>query len=591
MTSPTEEIKARVDVADLVRQYVKIEKAGINLRGLCPFHKEKTPSFFVSPTRQSWKCFGCGRGGDIFTFIEEIEGAEFPEALRILAARAGVELKHEDPAKRNARTRILDAHEEATGFFESQMSRDEAQFIHAYLTNRGITADSIKSFRVGYAPVAGTLTAHLRERGFTEKELLDAGLSLRSQRGGAYDRFRGRIMFPIMNLQGQPIAFGGRITQEEAERFEKEGKTPAKYVNSPETAVYNKSSVVYGLEKAKMDIRTADACIVTEGYTDVIMAHQAGHKNVVSASGTALTERHLDLIARYTNNLSIAFDMDVAGDTATKRGIDLAQQKGYNIKVIVTSQGSDPADIIRDNPEAWTTSVKNAKSIVQFYFDNTLERFDASVPENKASIGRIVLPVIARIPSNIERAHWVSRLASALKVGESSVWQDLEHVKVGGVAPEVAAQQKTATAPVLTRSHHLKERLLGLLLKHPELQQKFTDRYKTYLSKTLLDTLLLRAMAAEPPLDQAQLLQSATEEEKHLVDTVLFTDEAQNQVEYDPEKEYMILVSEWQKEEIRARLKALQYSISAAEQNKEEDLSRFIEERNKLIIQLSTLNA
>ena len=213
-------------------------------------------------------------------------------------------------------------------------------------------------------------------------------------------------MFPISNIQGQVIAFGGRITEEETKRLKARDITPAKYVNSPETPIYNKSSVLYGLDKAKMEARKQDSCIVTEGYTDVIMAHQVGHTNVVASSGTALTDRHLDLIQRYTNNLYIAFDMDVAGDTATKRGIDIAQEKGYNIKVITLSQGKDPADIIRENPEEWTKSIKNAKSIVEFYFDSTLDKFDASIPEDKAAIGRVILPVIFRIPSRIEKSHY-----------------------------------------------------------------------------------------------------------------------------------------------------------------------------------------
>ncbi len=591
MNSQTEEIKARLDVAEVVRQYVKIEKAGINLRGLCPFHKEKTPSFFVSPERQTWKCFGCGKGGDIFTFIEEIEGVEFREALRTLAHRAGVQLKHEDPKKRDERARLFEAQEAATAFFESQLSRKEADFIRKYLESRGITPESIKNFRIGYAPIAGTLAPHLKGQGFTDKELIGAGLALRSQRNAneIYDRFRGRIMFPISNIQGQVIAFGGRITEEESKRFKEKDMTPAKYVNSPETPIYNKSSVLYGLDKAKIEARKQDACIVTEGYTDVIMAHQAGHTNVVASSGTALTDRHLDLIQRYTNNLYIAFDMDVAGDTATKRGIDIAQEKGYNIKVITLSQGKDPADIIRENPEEWTKSIQNAKSIVEFYFDNTLDRFDASIPEEKAAIGRVVLPVILRIPSRIEKAHWVSRLAEVLHVDEQSVWQELSAVQIKNPSVSDTVQKATADQKPHDRVTQVKERILALLLKNPDLQPLLTEDTKAYLSiDTPLNAVLKRIADSKVEISEKECLQKASEEEQKLIDSVLFANEAYGDMDSQPKEELANLLWEWQKEGVRLRLRDVQFEIRNAEKTGDSKLNALVQEAHELVTKLSS---
>ncbi|MDP3784525.1 MAG: DNA primase, partial [bacterium] len=291
MSSQIDEIKSRLDIAELVGSYIRLQKAGANFKALCPFHNERTPSFNVSPARQIWHCFGCGKGGDMFEFIQQIEGVEFGEALKTLADRAGVELKREDPRLKSERTRQFALLEEATKFFEEKLWQGGVEPLE-YLKKRGLQDETIKTFRLGYASDEWrALGAHLKQKarlpdgqGFSEKDLENSGLAVKSGQG-YYDRFRGRIIFPIFDYSGRVVAFGGRVFPEREQE--------AKYVNSPETALYQKSKILYGLNFAKSEILRASECVLVEGYMDVIMSWQGGVKNVVAASGTALTADQL----------------------------------------------------------------------------------------------------------------------------------------------------------------------------------------------------------------------------------------------------------------------------------------------------------
>ncbi len=321
--TPIEEIKARLDIVDVIKDYIKLKKAGKNYKAVCPFHSEKTPSFFVSPSRQIWHCFGCGEGSSMFDFIMKIEGVEFRDALSILAKRAGVELKPVKPELKTKREKLYNICELAASFFEKQLGRGgQGKKAKQYLLNRKISKESIKEKRLGWAPDSWQgLSDFLASKGFEKKDIREAGLALQSK-GKHYDRFRGRVMFPIFNSQSQVIGFGGRV-------LEKNKKT-AKYLNIPNTLIYDKSKALYGLEKAKVGIRKKDFVIMAEGYVDVILGHQMGFTNFVSTSGTALTPTQLNILKRYTDNLYLAFDMDFAGEAATKRAIDLAQTQKFN---------------------------------------------------------------------------------------------------------------------------------------------------------------------------------------------------------------------------------------------------------------------
>ena len=459
--SPIEEIKDRLDIVEVIRGYIKLQKAGANYRALCPFHNEKKPSFFVSPSRQIWHCFGaCSEGGDIFKFIMKIEGVEFGDALRILAQKAGVELKRQDPKLKTERQRLYEILELSCRFFEKQLevspTGGEAK---EYLLKRGVKEETIKKWRLGYAPDAWQgLSDFLVSRGYKREEIERAGLALKSEKTGNYfDRFRARITFPIFDLSSQVIGFGGRVFKNE---------DTAKYINSPNTLLYDKSRILYGLNKAGVSIRKKDFCVLVEGYMDVILAHQTGFENVVATSGTALTQRQLSILKRYSENLLTAFDMDLAGDSATKRGIDLAQSHGFNIKVITMPEEKDPADVISENPKTWQNLLQEATTIHDFYFNNALAQFDKDTLEGKKGISRILLPVIKRIPNKIEQSHWVKNLADVLQAREEDVLAELSKIKVDDFSKQTFEQ--IIVSPPKSRKELLEERLIMLMIKFPE---------------------------------------------------------------------------------------------------------------------------
>jgi len=492
--SPIDEIKERLDIVQVIGNYIKLEKAGANYRAFCPFHSEKKPSFFVSPARQIWHCFGgCSEGGDIFKFVMKIEGVEFGDALRILAQKAGIELKRQTPEYKKwqtERNRLYEICELTTKFFEKQLKESRAgKEAKKYLLERGINEESLKKWRIGYAPdVWQGLSDFLSSLGYQKGEIEKAGLGLSSEQGSFYDRFRGRIIFPVFDLNSQVVGFGGRVFKE------KDKKEIAKYVNTPNTLLYDKSRILYGLDKAKGEIRKRDCCILVEGYTDVIMVSQAGNANVVATSGTALTPWQLKILKRYSENLLTAFDMDVAGDTATKRGIDLAQTRGFNIKVITMPRGSDPADIVFKKPREWEKLVEGAKSILDFYFKTTFSLSDPKTPEGKREISKILLPVIKRIPNKIEQAFWIQELAKKLEVKEESIEEELKKTKDSsflyfGPEEEEMEKENLSQTEKKSRKELLEEQILTFILKSPENLDLIVEKEISFFSSQTLQIL------------------------------------------------------------------------------------------------------
>ena len=492
--SPIDEIKERLDIVQVIGNYIKLEKAGANYRAFCPFHSEKKPSFFVSPARQIWHCFGgCSEGGDIFKFVMKIEGVEFGDALRILAQKAGIELKRQTPEYKKwqtERNRLYEICELTTKFFEKQLKESRAgKEAKKYLLERGINEESLKKWRIGYAPdVWQGLSDFLSSRGYQKEEIEKAGLGLSSKQGSFYDRFRGRIIFPVFDLNSQVVGFGGRVFKE------KDKKEIAKYVNTPNTLLYDKSRILYGLDKAKGEIRKRDCCILVEGYTDVIMVSQAGNANVVATSGTALTPWQLKILKRYSENLLTAFDMDVAGDTATKRGIDLAQTRGFNIKVITMPRGSDPADIVFKKPREWEKLVEGAKSILDFYFKTTFSLSDPKTPEGKREISKILLPVIKRIPNKIEQAFWIQELAKKLEVKEENIEEELKKTKDSsflyfGPEEEEMEKENLSQTEKKSRKELLEEQILTFILKSPENLDLIVEKEISFFSSQTLQIL------------------------------------------------------------------------------------------------------
>ena len=468
LSSPIEDIKNRLDVVDILGGYVKLQKAGANYRALCPFHSEKTPSFFVSPARQVWRCFGCGIGGDIFKFIMQIDGVEFGDALRLLAQRAGVELQKASPLfikLQTERKRLFEITEWATKFFEAQFVSTQGKEVKAYLLKRGFSEESIAAWRLGYAPdSAHSLFNFLQNKGFRADDIHKAGLLVRSGQD-AYDRFRSRVMFPIFDLNSHIAGFGGRIFGEKAH-----DKEIAKYINTSNTPLYDKSRILYGLDRAKMAIRQKNFSLLVEGYVDTVLVSQAGFSNVIAVSGTALTPFHLKLLRRYSDNVYLSFDMDVGGDTATKRGIDLAIAEGFNVKIVTVEEGKDPADVILENPLLWSKAVENAKSIFDFYFDQTLQRYSTKTAEGKKEISRILLPLIKKVPNRIEQSHWIGVLAKELGSKEEDIHAELKKLQdAQGSRILFSSDTNSKIVEVKTRRQLLEERICILLLRQPAL--------------------------------------------------------------------------------------------------------------------------
>src|SRR3989344_4369919 len=425
MSSHVDQIKSRLSISDVVESYLKLTKAGVNFKAVCPFHNEKTPSFFVSPGRESFHCFGCERSGDIFTFVMEIEGVGFPEALRILALKAGVEL---DPVKDSYKDERLTASkilEESKKFYETEIKKKHE--VKEYLKAREMKGETAKLFGVGFAPDGWrNLLGLLRDKGYSDSEIEESGMLVHNEeKKSYYDRFRSRIMFPITSGAGQVIGFSGRIFGGGGSPEEARG---GKYINTPQTILYDKSKALYGFDKAKEEIRKKDFCVIVEGQMDVIMSYQGGVRNVVAVSGTALTEEHLRAIGRLTNNLVFSFDKDEAGFEASKRGIALAFREGFSVKVVVISQGKDPADVVKEDEENWLTAVCNAEDFVVFYLDYLKEKErDEKILIQK--VRGLILPYLAESGNSMDIAFYVGRIRDVLQMTEEAIWTDVKRLK------------------------------------------------------------------------------------------------------------------------------------------------------------------
>lgn len=466
---PSEEIKAKLDIVDVVRDYIPLKAAGVNFRACCPFHKEKSPSFVVSPEKQIFHCFGCGKGGDIFSFVTQIEGIEFVEALRMLAQKAGVTLQRIDPKINSEKNKILDIIDLSRKYFHHVLRNDKgAQAARDYLKKRGLKDETIDEWQIGYSLDSwdGLLKA-LLARGYKEPEILKAGMIIKKENTNKYyDRFRDRIMFPINDVNGSTVAFTARINPEK-EATDKMGK----YINSPQTMVYDKSKILFGLDKAKLAIKSSDSVIITEGQMDVISSHQAGFKNVVASSGTALTTEQIILIKRFTNNISLAFDQDAAGAMAADRGIKEAMQADMNIKVVEIPNGKDPDECVKNNPADFERAIKNAKAMMQYYFDITLGKINTEELEGKREAVKKLLPIITKLGSPIDQDFWLRRLAEKINVKEDVLQETIKRSKgANQTRPEPNRYQEKVLpdapkTPETTRAEKLSELLLSLLLK------------------------------------------------------------------------------------------------------------------------------
>ncbi|MGZ6346632.1 MAG: DNA primase [Anaerolineales bacterium] len=490
--SQLDEIKSRIDIVDLVGETVKLRRAGKNFSGLCPFHNEKTPSFIVSPDRQTWHCFGqCGEGGDIFKYVMKKEGWDFKEALRFLAERAGVKLeayKAEKPEEKEAHERLRTLLDDAVTFYRYHLSTPPGKFALDYIhEKRHLTDATIETFGLGYAPQGwDNALKHFTDKGFSNQELLEAGLVSQRDSGGFTDRFRNRLMIPIRDENGRMTGFGARILDPD---------DVPKFMNSPETPLFSKSRLLYELDRARKPIRSANQAVIVEGYLDVIALHQAGFENVVSPMGTSLTEDQLRLLKKFTRSIVLALDPDAAGQKAVLRGLEAARQtldrqdeiafdaRGLlhhearlqaDLRVASMPDNLDPDEIVQRDPEQWKVLIENAQPIVVHVMGALAVGRDLDDAKVKSEIAAQVLPLIEDLPNPVERDTYRQRLARFLKVDERSISgrgvqvPKLRRPRLQGESP-IEPARVPAAVPVTAPSHKSEAHILGLLIRRPDL--------------------------------------------------------------------------------------------------------------------------
>ena len=456
-----------VDIYDLVSGYVSLKKAGKNWLGLCPFHSEKTPSFNVNPAKQIFHCFGCGVGGDAFKFLELQEGLNFPEAVKHLASKTGIELPESRPRPDQKRTdderrTLLKITAEAEAYFRSELEGPAGSAARAYLSKRGLTDPVVRDFGLGWSRGEWDgLLRYMRQKGHSPALLEKAGLIVRRSEGeGHYDRFRGRIIFPIRDISGQVIAFGGRVMDDSL----------PKYLNSPETPLYSKSNVLYCLDQAKEPARKQGYFIIVEGYLDAIACHQHGAKNAVATLGTALTDGHLRLMRRFAQKLMLIFDPDPAGVKAALRGFDLFAGSGMKVNVVSLPDGDDPDTFLKKKGyEAFTACLRGSVKFMDFVLAQVVKDGASAAIDEKVAREAEMLGFIAKLPSGIERDHYLRKTAEALNVDEATLRQDLAKQRTAHAGP----RERTAAAPTAPKGQRprAEEMLLHLMLRDESIAQ------------------------------------------------------------------------------------------------------------------------
>lgn len=441
MSKNVDDIKEKLSIIDVISPYVKLKRSGRSYVGLSPFNKEKTPSFHVSPERGTYYCFSSNQGGDIFTFIQKMEGVDFKGALKILAEKAGVTLTYEKRADDSGKDRMYQVMSLAEQFYREHLSTtSEAQ---QYVQKRGISATSVRTWGIGYAPNDWRVfLTHAQKKGYSIQELLAAGLIKQAsdKKDVYYDRFRDRIMFPIRDIAGRTVGFSGRALHP------KEGV--AKYLNTPETILYNKSKVLYGMDVAKKAARERGYVLVAEGQMDLVLLHQAGFKNTVAISGTAFTDTHLRLIQRFTNNIMLALDGDRAGVRAGEKSARTALTAGMHVKVVVLPEGKDPADIIADNPKEMLQLVKESEHIIDFLTGYLIRHANGDTRTAILAVEERVLPLVALLKSPLEADYFITSIAQKLGVSVDSVHTAFARVKKIEPAPQVTTPQKKQEIPI-----------------------------------------------------------------------------------------------------------------------------------------------
>jgi len=584
LDSPINEIKSRLNITEVLGDYIELKKAGTNYKAICPFHSEKSPSFMVSPQKQVWHCFGCGLGGDIFEFVKQIENIEFIDALKSLAARAGVVLKQPTAEQIQAGEKkdlLTDINLAAAQYFARVLweSNAGAEALD-YLRRRGLTDQTIKNWMLGYAPDDfHYLEKHLSKK-FDKKDIEQAGLIIKSDRDGSYfDRFHDRVMFPILNLQGQTVGFTGRLLHDKP--------NAGKYVNSPETPIYNKSQVVFGLYQARNVIRKEDRAVLVEGNMDVISAHQAGSTQAVATSGTALSADQLGILSRFTQNLIFAFDSDNAGNIAAKRALELALNAGFNVKIIDLDGAKDPDELIKRGINAWLKAVESAGSFIDYFFEQVMKQHDPLSVEGKREITKELAPLIYRISDPITKSHYIRKLSQRINVAESAILDIMNRLSLPKPLKIALYGEKRLPAGKAgkNRIEMLEEKLLGLslVLKDNKYLQDFTQ---ADFSPNLHGLVGAIVSESNPKTIGENLpdLKSQIELLTFVVETEIKADEL------SAEGEAAKTAIELKRERVKARMQVLPDLIKAAEDNRDqESVAKLSQEHITLSQQLNNL--
>jgi DNA primase len=503
---PIQEIKEKLNIVDVVKGYIQLMPAGKNFKAPCPFHNEKTPSFVVSPDRQTWHCFGsCNEGGDVFSFVMKYENVEFYEALKALAEKAGVELKRVSPASQKEFGVLYDINAAAKDFFKAQLAADEEA--QEYLRSRGLKQQMIEEFEIGYAPnMPDAASVQLANLGYDAHDIERSGVSFKSDRGMYIDRFRGRIMFPLFNTFGKVVGFSGRIMPQ----FDNENV--GKYINSPDTPIFNKSRVLFGFDKAKPSIRETKEAVIVEGQMDLLMMHQDGITNAVATSGTALTVHHLQMMRKLAETVILGFDNDSAGEIATERAIDMAHALDFTVKVFRLKGAKDAAEYVLAHPGGLKHElVGTSLPALEYYFSRYLEGEGAL--DTKAG-ARLMLQKVMQLYSPLERGRWTKRIAERLGVPEQLLFEEMELLKASrkDMAPHqpapVPAQPAPAAPSFATRREKIAAQIIFLILADTT-QLHDADEAKMYLPERfarVYDALMDKAKAAGLSAQEKDLL-------------------------------------------------------------------------------------
>ena len=476
-----DDIKGRLDILEVVSRYAPLQRSGRSHKAACPFHEEKTPSFFVFPERQTWRCFGaCATGGDVFSFVMRAENMEFGEALKHLAQQTGVELPNLE--KRTQSQSSLDINESARIYFQELLASPRGAETRAYLDRRGVSVQAIEKFELGLSPADGeSLKNHLTKQGFSLQQLDQAGIVRTSQNGWNHDLFRGRLMFPIRNGQGVLGGFGARALDD----------SQPKYLNSPRTPVFDKGHILYALHLAKESVRQ-QGIVIVEGYMDAIAAHQEGFNNVVASMGTALTENQVAEILRLTKDVTIALDADVAGQQATlrslesswrvlqsqvagkSRGTTLFQRpEALDLKIVVLPEGMDPDDLVHRSPTEWSRLIEEGAPYIEYFLNVLPIQMDASTPQGKAQVVAVILPLIQAVPEPFQQDHYFQMLADQLGVTRETLQATIDRPAAARQARRAQPRTRQAASPKFAESDGdpLEEYCLTLLLHDPELEE------------------------------------------------------------------------------------------------------------------------